>query len=89
MTDDVRSFLTVAMIAVGSLILAVSGPCTAFYAIGSLVDLAQGRSGGEFPPDFILAAAGLLGGPPILVGGVLIWGGLRLRRRPKSPKPKT
>jgi len=87
MTDDVKSFLTVAMIAVGSLILAFSGPCTAFFAIGALTDIAKGHTGGEFPPDFVLAAAATLGAPPMLVGGLLIWGGLRLRRRSPTRRP--
>ena len=96
MTDDVRSFLTVAMIVVGALILALCGPCTAFFAIGALTDIAKGHSGGEFPPDFVLTVAAVLGVPPMLVGGLLVWGGFQLRRRspthrstppPSAPPP--
>jgi hypothetical protein len=86
-TGTLRGFLIGLMIAVGILMVALCGACTAFFTIGALVDLSQGHSGGEFSPEGILRAAGALGVPPTLVGGLLIWGGLRLQRRPKAPSP--
>ncbi|HEY2740278.1 MAG TPA: hypothetical protein VGK45_17845 [Thermoanaerobaculia bacterium] len=89
MTDPnsgaMRSFLTGAMIAVGFVMVALCGTCTLIFTIGGLSDLANNHSGGEFDPRTTLALTAMLGGPPTLIGGLLIWGGYWLRRRPKPP----
>jgi hypothetical protein len=78
-----RGFLGGMMVVIGVLMVGLCGLCTAVFAIGSLVDLAQGHSGGEFSAGSLLQAALTLGLPPIAVGALLIWGGLRLQRKPK------
>ena len=80
-----RGFVATLMVGVGFLMVATCGLCTAVFAIGSLIDMAQGHSGGEFSSASVLQAALTLGLPPIVVGGLLIWGGFRLGREPKPP----
>jgi hypothetical protein len=80
-----RGFVGNAMLAVGIIMVALCGTCTAYFVIGSLIDLAQGHSGGEFDSGSILVMAAMLGLPPIVVGALLVWGGSRLRRAPRPP----
>ncbi|MDB5434910.1 MAG: hypothetical protein JWR47_1167 [Phenylobacterium sp.] len=85
--SPMRGFVASAMIAVGMLLVALCGTCSAFFAISALADiLTRGlHSGGEFSSVSVLQVTPVFGGPPILVGAALIWGGLRLRRAPKPP----
>ena len=76
-----RGFLASLMIGIGALMVGLCGLCTAVFAIGSLVDLAQGHSGGELDAGSVLQMALMLGLPPIALGALLVWGGLRLQRK--------
>jgi hypothetical protein len=59
----------------------VSGLCTTAFMIG---DLTGNTSGGELNLSGIEF---IIGGPFILVGALMWWGGARLKRRPPSPDP--
>jgi hypothetical protein len=80
--SPMRGFVGGMMVVIGVLMVTLCGLCTAVFAIGALVDLAQRRSGGElFSGGSLLQAALMLGLPPIAVGALLVWGGLRVRRQ--------
>src|SRR5947209_15124524 len=80
-----RTFLTGAMITVGVLLVGLCGTCTTFIVGGALVQLAQGGPpAAEFGPGTVIPLGLTMGVPPILIGGLLIWFGRRLRR-PKLP----
>lgn len=73
----VRRFFGAALIAVGVLIGGLSGLCSVVFLIALI---------GSAPRE-TLGALGLVafvGGPPILVGWLMIWGGKRLR----NPRPR-
>ena len=84
--SGVRTFVGGMMVVIGVLMVTLCGLCTAVFTIGALVDLARGRSSGElFSGGSLLQAALMLGLPPIGVGALLVWGGLRVQRKPKPP----
>ena len=84
--SPMRTFVGGMMVVIGVLMVTLCGLCTAFFAIGALVDMAKGHSGGElFSNGSLLQAAVMLGLPPIAIGALLVWGDLRVRRGPRPP----
>ena len=79
--DPVARFFGGALLAIGFLMMALCGGCGAVF----LLFTADGPS----PTSTILQAAIVIGGPPTLIGGLLIWLGFRLRRRAKQPPSET
>lgn len=78
MTDAVRRFWSGLLIVVGGLMTALCGTCTAFYVVAGIVDASH--PGPENYGGVVLVAALILGGLPTLVGVLLLWWGLRLRK---------
>lgn len=83
MTAPVRRFWSWLLIMVGGLVTALCGTCTAFYVVAGIVDASH--PGPENYGGAVLVAALVLGGLPTLVGALLLWWGLRLRRAPRPP----
>ena len=69
------TFISVALLILGLLILIPSGLCTALVG-GSIV--AEGVPNGDFSGIAIVL---LYGGPPIAVGAALVWAAFKARRR--------
>ncbi|HEV2548929.1 MAG TPA: hypothetical protein VGU20_16425 [Stellaceae bacterium] len=84
-TPPRRSGVTIALIAIGLLILVPSGLCSAFFGITFLRDVltATGEAA-AYARGFIWLVP-MFGGPPIVLGALLLWLGLRRRRRTIPP----
>jgi hypothetical protein len=79
-TSAVRRFFGAALMAAGVLIGGLSGLCSVVFLIGFVASV----------PRETLSALGLVavvGGPPMLVGGLLFWAGRRLRNPHPRIKP--
>ena len=77
-SDSVAAFFAMVLIAVGGLLLALSGLCTGMGVVGGLVAFANGGV-------LISLLAAAIGAIPILIGyGLLRWG-LSLWRGPQRP----
>jgi hypothetical protein len=84
--STVRRFFGAALIAVGVLMIAFAGMCSAVSLWLLLAFMGQGHTAG--PGDFlgVLGIVALFGVPPIIVGYVLYRIGRGLRRRgPNTP----
>jgi len=83
--DPGRVFAGRALVAVGALILTLSGLCTlGFAGVSIWSDLHQHNSYGSF--SSILPFMLVLGGLPMLAGfGIVRWGLWTLRKAPKPP----
>jgi hypothetical protein len=83
--DPVQVFAGRALVAVGALVLGLSGLCTlGFAGVSVWSDLHQHNSYGSF--SSILPFMLVVGGGPMLVGfGLLRWGLWILRKAPKPP----
>jgi hypothetical protein len=83
--DPVRVFAGRALVAVGALILGLSGLCTLYFGGMVLVQdlkLANGYTNLITMAPFVL----VIGGLPMLIGfGILRWGLSVLRKRPRPP----
>ena len=80
--DPTRRFFGWLLLIVGVLLMTLCGVCTLFFGGMSIIDIVRtGGHEGEFSSQSILRAAAIIGLPPTFVGVVLIWWGLRLRRR--------
>jgi hypothetical protein len=77
-----RSGAAIALIAIGLLILVPSGLCSAFFGIAFLGDaLTATGEAAAYARGFIWLVP-MLGGPPIVLGALLLRLGLRRRRPP-------
>jgi hypothetical protein len=74
-----RGCAATALIVVGLLILIPSGLCTGFMTIGPLVAAIFGSK--QYASTDMVQIALMIGGPFVLVGGVLTWIGFAMRRR--------
>jgi hypothetical protein len=76
----VRRFFGAALMAAGVLIGGLSGLCSALFLIVLV---------GSAPREVIgaLGLVAVVGGPPMLVGGLMFWGGRRLRNPHPRIKP--
>lgn len=88
MAMSLRSVLTAAMIAFGGLVLGLFGLCTAYVWVAAVSDLIRLGGRGEvaaYDREFLKVSlvAGLL---PTVIGGFLLWAGLRRRARLKPPR---
>jgi hypothetical protein len=73
---------TIALIAIGLLILVPSGLCSAILGVGFLSDIIGRGEAAQFSRSLIWLVP-LFGGPPMLIGaGLLAWG---LKRRRSEP----
>lgn len=79
MSRSVSRFFNWAMIAIGGLIVALAGPCTAMFAGGALFSLASSPGERELA-GLILAVALVVGGIPLAGGVTLLVVGLRTLR---------
>jgi hypothetical protein len=82
--DPVERFIASALIAVGALILGLSGLCTGALAVNVLTSVVRSANGFGGDPlagvfGFVLML-GLFGGVPMLIGALLLRWGLRLLR---------
>jgi hypothetical protein len=85
-----RRFVANALIAIGWLMVGLCGTCTVVFLTESVVALTQHQPAGEFGPNFIPIMALILGGPPIVIGALLIWTGRSLlgpKPPPSAPPP--
>jgi hypothetical protein len=71
---------SIALICIGLLILVPSGLCTAFLGIATLIDMTGTGEAAAYAAGIIWAVL-LVGGPPIVIGALLLWWGLRRDRR--------
>jgi NADH:ubiquinone oxidoreductase subunit 5 (subunit L)/multisubunit Na+/H+ antiporter MnhA subunit len=69
---------TIALIVIGLLILVPSGLCTGFFTIYPIVSAIFDRSGSISADMFSLAL--LIGGPFIILGGFMVWRGVKRLR---------
>ncbi len=65
-----------ALIVIGLLILVPSGLCTAFFGGMSILEMFSDSTGLDVLPEAIM-----VGGPFIVIGGLLFYVGRRMRRR--------
>lgn len=78
-----RSGAAIALIAIGLLTLVPSGLCSAFFGIAFLKDaLTATGEAATYARGFIWLVP-MFGGPPMLLGALLLWLGVRRRRRPQ------
>jgi hypothetical protein len=76
--SSVGAFFGALLMAVGGLIAALSGMCTAYFVLGSLFD--GGNSGNVFAGADVLLLALVVGGIPIGIGVLMFLGGRALYR---------
>jgi hypothetical protein len=88
MTENLRRFWTNAMIAVGGLMTALCGTCTAFWLVAGLSGMADGGEEAAYGQLIVLLAL-ITGGIPTLFGGLLLWVGLKRRAAAKPAQPGT
>ena len=69
------TFISVALVVIGLLILVPAGLCTAVFGFFTVVE----SFGQDVDLSFVLMVL-LFGGLPMLVGWVLVWAGLKARR---------
>jgi hypothetical protein len=75
-----RTAGSIALICIGLLILVPSGLCSAFFGINFLVSMKSAGEGPDYAKAF-LELVPFFGGPPIVIGALLLWWGLRRARR--------
>jgi hypothetical protein len=75
----------VAPIAIGLLILIPSGLCSAFFGIAFLGDALTGTGEAAAYARGLIWLVPMIGGPPMALGALLLWLGLRRRRRTIPP----
>jgi hypothetical protein len=75
-----RRAASIALICIGLLILVPSGLCTAYFGIGFAVDMTRTGDTAAYAAAF-LQLVPVVGGPPIVIGALLLWWGLRRDRR--------
>jgi hypothetical protein len=78
-----RSGAAIALIAIGLLILVPSGLCSAVFGIGFLHDALTGTGETAAYARGLIWVVPIAGGPPMLLGALLLWLGLRRRRTPR------
>jgi len=77
---------TVALIVVGLLIFVPSGLCTGVMALGPLIGAILNPQGSQDPFEGVLFAL-IVGGPFVLIGGAMLWRGIRRwRATHRGPK---
>jgi len=69
----------IALIVIGVLILLPSGLCTGLVGVLAVISAFQSQGSTSGMEDFTMAL--VFGGPFLVVGGLLLWGGLAWRRR--------
>lgn len=84
MSPGVRTFVTYALIAVGGLITALCGSCTGVFLIMGLASNDPQSYG-----QAMAVMALIIGGLPTLVGVLLLWLGLRRRKRARARDVET
>lgn len=82
-----RSSAAIALIAIGLLILVPSGLCSAVFAIGFLHDMFTATGETAAYARGLIGVVPIVGGPPMLLGALLLWLGLRRRGRTIPPVP--
>jgi hypothetical protein len=70
--------ISVALFVIGLLILIPSGLCTALFGVGALASLLSGSPGDAMSS---LSMVLTIGGIPVVIGGVLVFAALKLRRK--------
>lgn len=70
--------VTIALLVIGFLILIPSGLCTGFFALYPIMMQIKNHSSSS---DSILGLALVVGGPFILLGGFMVWRGVKRLRR--------
>jgi len=79
-----RRVIAMFLLVVGVLLTIGSGACTGLFFIGFVMD---SNTGPEFSGADLWMLPLILGGPVILLGALMWWGGARLRGRPAAPPP--
>ena len=74
-----RRVIGIIIMVIGIAMTVISGLCTAGFMVD---DFSSGGGGGEINLSGIEF---VIGGPFILIGGLMWWGGARLKRLPPSP----
>ena len=69
---------TIALLVIGLLILIPSGLCTGFFALAPIV--ARIMNPGSGPIDSVFGLALVIGSPFILLGGFMVWRGVKRLR---------
>ncbi len=77
---------SLALIVIGLMILIPSGLCTGFFALGSLVEVIL-KPGSAADGLDMLPMALIVGGPFVVVGGLLVWSGIRAGKRKDGDSP--
>jgi hypothetical protein len=72
-----RSAGAVALVVIGLLILIPSGLCTGIFGIGAIYDMVTSSSSEGFS---ILLEALMFGGIPLVIGGLLVFAGFKMRK---------
>jgi hypothetical protein len=70
--------ISVALMIIGLLILVPSGLCTGIMGLGALLSVFSGNLGSAMST---LSMVAVVGGIPVVIGGVLVFAALKLRRR--------
>lgn len=70
--------ISVTMMVIGLLILVPSGLCTGLMGVGALFSVFTGDVSDAMPT---LGMVATVGGIPVVIGGVLVFAALRLRKR--------
>jgi hypothetical protein len=69
--------ISVALVVIGLLILVPSGLCTGLFGIGALAGLFSGNASDALST---LGMVAVTGGIPIVIGAILVFAGLKLRK---------
>lgn len=83
MTQAVSRMWTNVLITVGALLIGLCGSCTAYFVAIGLAD-----GDGTYASVFVIFGL-VIGGLPTAVGALLLWWGLRRRKRARAPKIPT
>lgn len=75
-----RRVIGIIIMVIGIGMTVVSGLCTSAFMIGDMT----GNGGGEID---LSGVEFIVGGPFILIGALMWWGGARLKRIPPAPSP--
>ncbi len=67
----------VALVVIGLLILIPSGLCTGIFGVGAIYDMVTSSSSEGFS---ILLEALMFGGIPLVIGGLLVFAGFKMRK---------
>lgn len=81
-----RQIVAILLLVLGAVLTILSGACTGLFFVGFLIDSSTGP---ELSGADLWMAPLVVGGPFILVGALMWWGGAKLRRNSASSPPES